>query len=111
VGVGIYGKSSIEFFPEDGEIHTIYLSEPYTGIGIGHMLFVTMEDTLYEAGYEALSLYVLSQNEHAVNFYLDHGYQIAVTDEENFGGKFYQVYVMRKDQVSKGKQSENEHRP
>jgi ribosomal protein S18 acetylase RimI-like enzyme len=112
VGVCGYGKSIIDEYPDDGEIHSIYLLPQYIGKGYGHTLFIEAERLLVDDGYKNLVLDVFSANVRALAFYARHGCTVVNESTINFGGVDYPYKILRKHGKSEvavgGKRNEHD---
>lgn len=56
------------------EWHAFYLLPEYTGRGIGHLFYQSIEKEMIKLGCSTCMLEVLSNNERAIRFYLSHGF-------------------------------------
>lgn len=97
IGLVIFGESITGEYPEDGEIHSLYLLPEFIGQGIGHLLFDMAERGLKEKDYDHYLVCVFSQNKAAIHFYESHGFKTASTENEIIMGEQKLAYnIMRK---------------
>jgi len=96
IGASAFGKSFTEGYESDGEVSAIYLRHDYIGKGYGHILFVKIEEALIAKGHEYLVLDLLSGNERALKFYIDHNYEKVADTQFRFGEIDYPLIVLRK---------------
>lgn len=75
IGASVTRKSLIEQFPDDGEIVCFYLLPGQIGKGVGHILFMSVDNLLRESGYTHCVLDVLADNHRAKCFYKKHGFE------------------------------------
>lgn len=95
-GVVVYGESTAEMYPDDGEISALYLRADLLGHGYGHALILTAEEALRAKGYTDFVLDVFSENTSAVRFYQDHGYTKAAENIFVLGERLPSFNIMRK---------------
>lgn len=67
--------STFERTADRGLIQNIYVVPEYRGEGIGARLLDTAESELTRAGADVLGLEVMAENERALDFYREHGYE------------------------------------
>jgi len=96
VGVCGYGKSITADYPNDGEIHAIYLSPECIGKGYGYALFSEAEKFLINKGYIDLVVSTFTANARALSFYANHGYSIVKEKTIRFGDLDYPYSILRK---------------
>jgi len=99
VGVCGYGKSITEDYPNDGEIHSIYLLSEYIGKRYGHVLLSKAEKLLVDKGYMNLIVNTFTTNTRALSFYADHGYTAVKESTIKFGNADYPFRILRKSVV------------
>lgn len=95
VGAAIYGGSDRE--ASSADLHAIYLSPQFVGIGVGHRLYSEVEASMRAQRYKCSILEVLVDNHRAVRFYLDHGYAIADTFVVQENGMELTCHIMKKE--------------
>ena len=97
VGLVIFGESITEEYPDDGEIHSLYLLPEFIGQGIGPLLFDMAERGLKEKEYKHHLVCVFSKNKAAIQFYESHGFKTVSTGNEIIMGEQKLSYnIMRK---------------
>ena len=94
VGSVVYGDSAAG--PDGADLHAIYLSPRYIGMGVGHRLYSRMEETMQGQGYKCCTLEVLTDNHRAIRFYQAHGYIITDTFKVQENGMELECHVMKK---------------
>ena len=96
IGAGVYGSSTNPNYSDCGEIMAIYVCHDSIGTGLGHNMFIQMEDSLKSTGYKKIILYVFTENHRAISFYQKHGYITIGQDEIELCGGKYPYLIMRK---------------
>lgn len=83
-GYATLGPNRVSTFPFEGEIYEIYLKPEYQGIGLGAKLFADARGELKHRGYKGTAVWVLSDNQPAINFYENAGGRAIATGSEHF---------------------------
>jgi methionine aminopeptidase type I len=87
------------FFTWSGQhafhLNTLVLDTQYQGIGLGAMVMQRLEQTACSRGYDAVELWVQTNNTRAVRFYEKSGYQL-------FSKPYYNTIAMRKSLENTG---------
>lgn len=91
VGYLTLGRNRVETLPVAGEIYELYLKPEYQGVGLGTQLFLNGRAELKRRGLHGVVVWVLADNEQAINFYENSGGNLVAEGNETFDGK-----VMRK---------------
>lgn len=73
VGFVQYGKYSYEDLENAGEIIALYVLADYYGKGIGYRLM--QEAMEYLSGYPQIALFVIKDNQRAIDFYTRYGFR------------------------------------
>jgi len=87
VGVLIFSKSRDEDKPDAGEVGAIYLLAEFWGKGYGRQMMDFAIETLKNAGYHEIILWVLEENHRARRFYEKYGFIFDGTKKEIILGK------------------------
>ena len=74
-GIAVAGPSTIEEYPDDGELQMLYAHPEFIGQGVGHALIERACAELARAGHRHLILDVFAGNDRAIRFYRAHGFQ------------------------------------
>ncbi len=69
----------------DGEIYELYLRPEFQGLGFGRRLFTAVRRDLAQNAIKSLTVWVLSGNEKAVEFYRALGGKVVARSSEKFG--------------------------
>lgn len=77
------GFACVEFTPDGPELLACYLDPTVTGQGLGARLLSKVEQHLSVNGESRLGLWVMMENERAINFYLRQGYQLTGQARQN----------------------------
>ncbi len=83
-GYATLGPNRVSTFHHEGEIYEIYLKPEYQGIGLGSKLFSEARNELKRRGYKGFALWVLADNDNAINFYENAGGRAIATGSEHF---------------------------
>ena len=73
VGFAVYGSSQEEDLPDAGEVIAIYVLSEYYGKKVGYRLMNEAFSRLKE--YDTIFVWVLEENERAINFYHKYGFE------------------------------------
>jgi ribosomal protein S18 acetylase RimI-like enzyme len=68
-GYANYGRNRARSLTNDGEIYELYLRPEFQGLGFGRRLFTAVRRDLAQGEIRGLVVWVLSDNESAVEFY------------------------------------------
>jgi ribosomal protein S18 acetylase RimI-like enzyme len=69
----------------DGEIYELYMRPEFQGLGFGRRLFTAARRDLAQNALKSLIVWVLSENEKAVEFYRALGGKVVARSSEKFG--------------------------
>ena len=75
-GTGVMRTSNFAFFPNDGELISLYLLSDEVGAGLGKTLILACKELLRARGYAHCVLDVFQGNDRARRFYDALGYQL-----------------------------------
>ena len=78
------GPNRVRTFPQEGEIYELYLKPEFQGIGLGAKLFADARKELRRRGFMGATVWVLTENHPALNFYLNAGGKAIATGSEQF---------------------------
>jgi ribosomal protein S18 acetylase RimI-like enzyme len=84
-GYASYGKNRAGILPVKGEIYELYVRPHFQGIGLGRKLFEACRSELGARGVDGLSVWALTDNEAACDFYRAVGGTAAARGSESFG--------------------------
>ncbi|MCL2316698.1 MAG: GNAT family N-acetyltransferase [Actinomycetia bacterium] len=104
-GMVVAGPSSVEEYPDDGEIHMLYVHPDHLHTGLGHALITHACDNLARAGHRFCILDVFAGNARAIRFYRSHGFETvrhATTTMGRPGGHGYPLEFMRRPLSPRG---------
>jgi len=87
VGYATLGPNRVSTFPHEGEIYEIYLLPEYQGVGLGAKLFADAKMELKRRSYKGTVVWVLSDNDPAINFYNNAGGRAIANGSEHFDNK------------------------
>ena len=88
IGTGTISRSRWDWYPDAGEVISIYLLPEYIGKGYGRKLMTALTDELEKRGYQEIFLWVLEENSRARAFYEKQGFvRTEDTMEGVIGGK------------------------
>lgn len=93
VGFACYGECRDEDAPESGEIFAIYILEKYHGKKIGYQLMQVCLERLSE--FQAVFLWVLKDNQKAIDFYKKCGFVADGQEKEVVLGQLVTVIRLR----------------
>lgn len=75
VGFSVFGRCRDEGVgPTDYELEAMYVSPAHWSTGVGRKLWQSSKETLLKAGATSISLWVLAENERAIQFYRAAGF-------------------------------------
>ena len=83
-GYATLGPNRVSTFPHEGEVYELYLRPEFQGIGLGAKLFSDARSELKHRGFKGAAVWVLSDNQPAVNFYMNAGGRPIATGSEHF---------------------------
>jgi len=86
VGYATLGPNRIDSLPQDGEVYELYLLPEYQGVGLGKKLFLEAREELLHLGMKSVVVWVLEDNEPAVQFYKNAGGTVIAEGNETFNG-------------------------
>jgi ribosomal protein S18 acetylase RimI-like enzyme len=86
-GYANYGRNRARSLTYDGEIYELYLRPEFQGLGFGRRLFTAVRRDLAQGEIRGLVVWVLSDNESAVEFYRALGGRPVARSCEKFGEK------------------------
>jgi ribosomal protein S18 acetylase RimI-like enzyme len=86
-GYASYGRNRARSLTYDGEIYELYLRPEFQGLGFGRRLFTAVRRDLAQGEIRGLVVWVLSDNESAVEFYRALGGRPVARSCEKFGEK------------------------
>lgn len=86
VGYATLGPNRIDGLPQDGEVYELYLLPEYQGVGLGKKLFLEAREELLHLGMKSTVVWVLEDNEPAVQFYKNAGGTVIAEGSETFNG-------------------------
>jgi len=84
-GYANYGCNRTRSLYYDGEIYELYMRPEFQGLGFGRRLFTAVRRDLAQNGFKSLIVWVLSENEKAVEFYRALGGKVVARSSEKFG--------------------------
>ena len=84
-GYANYGHNRTRSLSYDGEIYELYLRPEFQGLGFGRRLFTAAHRDLAQNALKSLIVWVLSENEKAVEFYRALGGKPVARSSERFG--------------------------
>src|SRR5579871_4269020 len=84
-GYANYGRNRARSLYYDGEIYELYLRPEFQGLGFGRRLFTAARRDLMQSAMKSLSVWALSENENAVEFYRALGGRAVARSSEKFG--------------------------
>ncbi len=84
-GYANYGRNRTRSLYYDGEIYELYLRPEFQGLGFGRRLFTAVRRDLAQNAIKSLTVWVLSGNEKAVEFYHALGGKVVARSSEKFG--------------------------
>ena len=84
-GYANYGCNRTRSLHYDGEIYELYMRPEFQGLGFGRRLFTAVRRDLAQNGFKSLIVWVLSENEKAVEFYRALGGKAVARSSEKFG--------------------------
>ena len=87
VGYATIGRNRVKTLPFDGEIYEIYLLPEYQGVGLGAHLFLSALHELKRRDLSGTVVWVLEDNEPALQFYENAGGHRIAEGKESFDGK------------------------
>ncbi len=87
VGYATLGLNRVNALSQEGEIYEIYLLPEYQGVGLGRKLFMAARQELINIGLKGCVVWVLEENDPAVNFYRNAGGKDTAEGSEVFSGK------------------------
>ena len=87
VGYATIGPNRVGELSQKGEIYEIYLAPEYQGVGLGKKLFLAARRELAEIGLDGTLVWVLEDNEPAVEFYRNAGGIDIAEGSETFNGE------------------------
>jgi len=84
-GYANYGCNRTRALYYDGEIYELYMRPEFQGLGFGRRLFTAARRDLAQNAFKSLIVWVLSENEKAVEFYRALGGKVVARSSEKFG--------------------------
>ncbi len=86
-GYATIGPNRVSTLPFEGEIYELYLKPEFQGVGLGSKLFLDARTELRQRGYKGVAVWVLSDNEPAIQFYKNAGGRAVASGSEHFDNK------------------------
>jgi ribosomal protein S18 acetylase RimI-like enzyme len=86
-GYANYGRNRARSLSYDAEIYELYLRPEFQGLGFGRRLFTAVRRDLAQSGMKTLLVWVLSDNDPAIEFYRAIGGRPVARSSERFGDK------------------------
>ncbi len=80
IGSTVFGTAMVEG-KTYAHWHAFYLLPQYIGIGVGHLFYQKIEEEMVHQKCIRCTLEVLSSNDRAVKFYINHGFKKSKTFE------------------------------
>ena len=87
VGYATMGANRITALPQEAEIYEIYLLPEYQGVGLGKRLFLAARQELVDSGMKGCVVWVLVDNQPAIDFYRNAGGNDVAEGTEKFDGR------------------------
>lgn len=87
VGYATLGPNRVDSLTPEGEIYEIYLKPEYQGVGLGTGLFLSARKELKRRNILGTIVWVLADNELAIQFYENAGGKKIAEGHEQFDGK------------------------
>lgn len=85
-GYATLGSNRISTLPQSGEVYELYLMPEYQGVGLGKRLFLAARQELARLGLTGCVVWVLEDNDPAINFYRNAGGSDIAEGSETFNG-------------------------
>lgn len=87
VGYATIGPNRVSALSQEGEVYELYLMPEYQGVGIGKNLFLAAREQLVRLGFKGCVVWVLEENDPAMQFYRNAGGIDIAEGTETFNGK------------------------
>ncbi|MCJ8308118.1 MAG: GNAT family N-acetyltransferase [Rhizobiaceae bacterium] len=87
VGYATIGPNRVSALSQEGEVYELYLLPEYQGVGIGKNLFLAAREQLVRLGFKGCVVWVLEENDPAMQFYRNAGGIDIAEGTETFNGK------------------------
>ena len=87
VGYATLGGNRVSALPYEGEVYELYLMPEYQGVGLGKKLFLAAKQELARLGMRGCVVWVLEDNQPAMQFYRNAGGRDVAEGNETFSGK------------------------
>lgn len=87
VGYATIGPNRVSALSQEGEVYELYLAPEYQGVGIGKNLFLAAREQLLHLGFKGCVVWVLEENEPAMQFYRNAGGVDIAEGSETFNAK------------------------
>lgn len=87
VGYATIGPNRVSALSQEGEVYELYLLPEYQGVGIGKNLFLAAREQLVRLGFKGTVVWVLEENDPAMQFYRNAGGIDIAEGTETFNGK------------------------
>ncbi len=87
VGYATLGPNRVSALQAEGEVYELYLLPEYQGVGLGRKLFLAARQELVDIGLRGCVVWVLEDNEAAMQFYVNAGGHDLAEGSETFDGK------------------------
>jgi ribosomal protein S18 acetylase RimI-like enzyme len=87
VGYTTIGPNRVSALSQEGEVYELYLLPEYQGVGIGKKLFLAAREELLRLKFRGCVVWVLEENQPAVQFYRNAGGADIAEGNETFDAK------------------------
>ena len=87
VGYATVGPNRVPALAQGGEVYELYLQPEYQGVGLGRQLFLAARQELQAIGLKGALVWVLEENDAAIQFYRNAGGQDVAEGSETFDGR------------------------
>ena len=87
VGYATVGPNRVSTLSQEGEVYELYLLPEYQGVGIGKKLFLAAREQLIRLGFKGCVVWVLEDNQPAMQFYKNAGGVDIAEGSETFNSK------------------------
>ena len=87
VGYATVGPNRVSALSQEGEVYELYLLPEYQGVGIGKKLFLAAREQLIRLGFKGCVVWVLEDNQPAMQFYKNAGGVDIAEGSETFNSK------------------------
>ena len=87
LGYATIGPNRVSALSQEGEVYELYLLPECQGVGIGKNLFLAAREQLVRLGFKGCVVWVLEENDPAMQFYRNAGGIDIAEGTETFNGK------------------------